>query len=49
MNAQQGIKALRQAQRLWQSDDRFETYAAILLVVIFLGWPTYRAWKASRR
>jgi hypothetical protein len=49
MNAQQGVEALRHARRLWRSDDRIETYAAILLVAIFLGWPTYRAWKASRR
>jgi hypothetical protein len=39
------MEATRAAYRLWRDDSRIGTVAAIILVVLFVGWPLYRIWK----
>jgi hypothetical protein len=45
VNAQQGVVALQHARRLWEDETKVGTYVAVLLVVIFVGWPLVRLWR----
>jgi hypothetical protein len=45
MTPQQGVLAVRHARRLWNDETRVGTYAAIVLVTIFVGWPLWRLWR----
>lgn len=44
----QQAEAARAAYRLWKSESRAGTVAAVVLVVAFLGWPLFQYWRASR-
>lgn len=41
------VEAVRAAYRLWNDDTRIGTIIAVVLVVVFLGWPLFRYWRAS--
>jgi hypothetical protein len=43
------VEAARAAYRLWDDDSTAGTVAAVLLVVVFLGWPLFRYWRASSK
>jgi hypothetical protein len=42
------VEAARAAYRLWNDETTIGTVAAIVLVVAFLGWPLFQAWRSSR-
>lgn len=42
------VEAARAAHRLWKSDSRLGTFAAVVLLLAFVGWPLFRFWRASR-
>jgi hypothetical protein len=48
MHPQQSVEAVRAAWKLWSDETTVGTIAAAILVAIFVGWPAYRLWKASR-
>ncbi|WP_157573420.1 hypothetical protein [Haloplanus natans] len=48
MHPKQSVEAVQSAWRLWSDETTAGTVAAVILVAIFVGWPTYRLWKASR-
>lgn len=41
-------EAAHAAYRLWKSESRAGTVAAVVLVVGFLGRPLFQYWRASR-
>lgn len=43
------VEAARAAYRLWDDDSTLGTVAAVLLVVVFLGWPLFQYWRAGGR
>jgi len=42
------VEAAKAARRLWRTEGRVGSVAAVLLVVAFFGWPLYRFWRTSR-
>lgn len=48
MHPKQAVEAVQQARRLWNDETTIGSVAAVVLVGIFIGWPAYRFWKASR-
>ena len=41
-------EAARAAYRLWKTDSRAGSVAAVVLVATFIGWPLFRLWQARR-
>lgn len=48
MHPKQSVEAVQEARRLWGDDTTSGTVAAVILLVIFVGWPLYRLRKATR-
>jgi hypothetical protein len=47
MNPRQSVEAVREAARLWQDETRVGSVVAVVLVLVFVGWPLYRFYRAS--
>lgn len=43
---QQQVQAAKWAHRLWSSNDRWESVAAVILVVVVIGVPLYQAYRS---
>jgi len=41
-------EAARAAYRLWGSDSRLGSVAAVIIVAVFIGWPLLRFWRMYR-